>query len=295
MPEYPDIELYLHALEKHICGQTLHKVIIKSPFLLRTFEPDIEGVFGRVVGSVSRIGKRIVWHFEQELFLVFHLMIGGRYHLRKPASLPRSKMDLAAFQFESFTLMMTEASKKHRASLHVVQGQPQLTTFDRGGLDVLNCTFDQFAARLREKSRTVKLALIDPATFDGIGNAYSDEILHAARMSPFTRTSKMSDQQISGLFEAVQATLSDWRSRLIEETGDKFPEKVTAFRPEMSVHGKFGEACPVCQKKVQRIRFAEREWNYCAACQTDGKLLADRSLSRLLKDEWPASIDELES
>ncbi len=294
MPEYPDVELYLHALRHHIVGQEIRRVVIKSPFVLRTFEIDISEVHGRQVRAVSRIGKRIVWHLDKGLYLVFHLMITGRYHKRKAGALPRSKPDLAAFHFPDFTLMLTEAASKKRASMHLVRGASDLGQFERGGLDVMQCSLDEFTVRLRAQNRTIKITLIDPATFEGIGNAYSDEILHAARMSPFARTGKMPDDDIQRLFAAVQETLATWRDRLIQQSGDKFPERVTAFRPEMAVHGKFGEACPDCQNPVQRIVFAEKEWNYCAGCQTGGKLLADRSLSRLLKDEWPKSLSESE-
>ncbi len=293
MPEYPDVELYLHALRIHICQKEIRNVVVKSPFLLRTFDPPMDQAIGQQIQSVSRIGKRIVWHLSNDLFLVFHLMISGRYHRRKPGALPCSKTDLAVFQFDDFSLMLTEAGKKKRASLHVVRQASNLEEFDRGGLDVTRCDIDAFEKRILQHNKTVKLALIDPTIFDGIGNAYSDEILHAADMSPFARTNKLKRPSIEKLFAAIQTTLQNWRQRLIEQTKDAFPEKVTAFRPEMAVHGKFGQPCPVCNVKVQRIRFSEREWNYCPGCQTNGKLLADRSLSRLLKDEWPSSIEEL--
>jgi len=294
MPEYPDVELYLHALRNHICGRRLIRVSVKSPFLMRTFDPDICEVEGAVINLVSRIGKKIVWHLEGEFLLVFHLMITGRFHLRKPATLPRSNTDLAAFQFDELTVMLTEAGKKKRASLHVLRdGSDALKQFDRGGLDLFQCSLQEFSDRLKQKNRTLKLALIDPAAFDGIGNAYSDEILHAARLSPFARTAKLAEPQIACLLESIRQVLAEWKDRLISQAGGNFPEKVTAFRPEMAVHGKFGDPCPVCGKIVQRIRFSEREWNYCAECQTGGKLLADRSLSRLLKDEWPSHINDL--
>lgn len=291
MPELPDVELYLHALRIHIVGQPLEKIIIKSPFLLRTFEIDPDQVAEKTIVDVSRIGKRIVWHFDDQLYLVFHLMITGRYHKRKPAALPRRKQDLAAFQFSQFTLMLTETAKEKRASLHIVQGAAALLEFQRQGLDVMSCTIDEFRKRLTAKNRTIKLALIDPDAFDGIGNAYSDEILHRARMSPFARTGKLDQDMSIRLLEAARETLVKWRDRLIEENGDKFPEKVTAFRSDMAVHGKFDQPCPDCQRPVQRIVFSSREWNYCARCQTGGRRLADRSLSRLLRDEWPNEID----
>ena len=293
MPELPDVELYLDALRDYFQDATLEQVVIKSPFLLRSYDIDISEVEGARVNEFSRIGKRIVWHLSDELFLVFHLMISGRFHLRRQKAMPRSKMDLAAFQFASQTLMLTEAASKKRASLHIIRGQAGLAEFQRGGLNIFDCTQEDFAKRLRETNRTVKIALIDPTTFDGIGNAYSDEILHHARLSPFQRTSKLSDQQIKQLLSSARETLATWIERLQQQRGDRFPEKVTAFRPEMAVHGKFGEPCPDCDRPVQRIAFADKEWNYCAQCQTGGRLLADRSLSTLLRDEWPKHIDEL--
>ncbi len=291
MPELPDVELYLHALRSHILGQPLQKIVIKSPFLLRTYEIDPADCHGKNIEEVTRIGKRIVWRIGEDLFLVFHLMITGRYHKRKPEALPRSKMDLAAFQFPELTLMLTETAMRKRASLHIVRGPDALAEFHRRGLDVMNCDLDEFAARLQEKNRTVKLSLIDPDQFDGIGNAYSDEILHRAKMSPFRRTGQLDREDMANLFAAVRETLQEWKTRLIEQTGDRFPERVTAFRPEMAVHGKFEQPCPVCQKPVQRIVFSQREWNYCAGCQTGGRRLADRSLSRLLRDEWPQEVE----
>ena len=291
MPEYPDVELYLHALQNHIVGQRLDSVVIKSPFLLRTWEIDVASIAGGKITKVTRIGKRIVWHTAHDVCLVFHLMITGRYHRKKARTLPRGKHDLAAFHFPEFTLMLTETAKQKRASLHLVSGIDELEQFRRGGLDVINCTLDQFADRITEKNRTVKLALIDPDTIDGIGNAYSDEILHRARLSPFARTGNMDRPTLERLYSACRESLGWWRDHLIAQNGEAFPERVTAYRPEMAVHGKFGEPCPDCQMPVQRIVFSEREWNYCAGCQTNGRRLADRSLSRLLRDEWPREVE----
>ncbi len=291
MPELPDIELYLHAFRGHIVGQPLARVVIKSPFLLRTCDIDPAQVRGTAITDVSRIGKRIVWHLPHHHYLVFHLMIAGRFHKKKPGTLPRSKQDLAAFGFPGFTLMLTEAAPKKRAALHLVQGSHALQPFQRRGMDVTCCNPESFARRLQQQNRTVKLALIDPDQFDGIGNAYSDEILHRARLSPYARTGQLDADQIHRLFEATRDTLREWTERLIAENGDRFPEKVTAFRPAMAVHGRFGLPCPVCLRPVQRIVFAEREWNYCAVCQTGGRRLADRRLSRLLRDEWPKEVE----
>ncbi len=293
MPELPDVELYLHALRRRLTGIRIRSFIIKSPFVVRTFEIDISGTHSQTIHDCSRIGKRIVWHLDDELLVVFHLMITGRFHLRKAHTFPRTKFDLAAIQFEDFTLMLTEAATKKRASIHLVRGEASLEQFRRGGLNVLTCSFDEFKSRICMDNRTVKLALIDPTKFDGIGNAYSDEILHHARCSPFQRTGKLTSTQMQQLFESCRNVLRTWADRLIEQHGNRFPEKVTAFRPEMAVHGKFGEPCPVCVKPVQRIVFADKQWNYCAQCQTGGRLLADRSLSRLLRDEWPSTIDEI--
>jgi formamidopyrimidine-DNA glycosylase len=294
MPELPDIVTYLHALRARIVGKTLLRIQVRSPFLVRTVEPDLMTLAGKEVRDVSRIGKRIVWHFDGELFLVFHLMIAGRFHLKKPGTLPKGKNDLAAFGFEGFTLMLTEASQKKRASLHVLQGRAALDAQDRGGLEPLESSLADFRAALTRENHTLKRALTDPRLFSGIGNAYSDEILHAAKLSPVTLTSRLDDEQIARLFAATQTTLQSWTERLLAEARTKFPEKVTAFRPEMAVHGRFGQPCPVCGTAVQRIVRAENESNYCPRCQTGGKLLADRSLSRLLKDDWPKTIEEWE-
>ena len=295
MPELPDIVAYLHALRSRIVGKTLLKIQLRSPFLVRTVEPDLMSLVARQVKEVSRIGKRIVWHFDDELFLVFHLMIAGRFHWKKSGMLPRGKNDLAAFGFESGTLMLTEASQKKRASLHVIRGRAALEAQDRGGLEPLDASLGDFRAALTRENHTLKRALTDPRLFSGIGNAYSDEILHSAKLSPVTLTSRLDEEQIERLHAATQQTLKDWTERLLKESRTSFPEKVTAFRPEMAVHGRFGQPCPVCGTAVQRIVRAENETNYCPRCQTGGKLLADRSLSRLLKDDWPRMIEEWES
>src|SRR5687767_11860343 len=295
MPELPDVVSYLVGLKQQIGGQRLEKIVVRSPFLVRTVTPDLFSLEGETVLDVSRIGKRIVWHFSGERFLVFHLMIAGRFHWKKPGARPAEKTDLAAFSFEDGTLMLTEASQKKRASLHVVSGAAALAAFDRGGIEPLECSLAEFAAVLKRENHTLKRSLADPRLFSGIGNAYSDEILFAAKLSPVMLTSRMSDEQIGRLYSATQAVLEQWIERLNGEAQERFPEKVTAFRPEMAVHGRFGKACPACGTAIQRIVHAENESNYCPRCQTGGKLLADRSLSRLLKDDWPKTIEEWEN
>lgn len=292
MPELPDIMVYLDALERFIAGRRIESIIVRSPFVVRTFDPPIDECQDREVLRVERLGKRVVWELSDELFIVFHLMIAGRFHWKKPQTAPTRKVDLAAFRFDTGTLLFTEASQKKRASLHVVRGAEGLAEHRRGGLDVLTCSLAEFAQRLRSQNRTLKRALTDPQMLDGIGNAYSDEILHAAGMSPLQLTSRLTDEQLAELFEAARRTLVEWIDRLRDQTGDRFPEKVTAFRPEMAVHGRFGKPCPVCAAKVQRIVSAEREFNYCPKCQTGGRILRDRSLSRLLKDDWPGNLDD---
>jgi formamidopyrimidine-DNA glycosylase len=294
MPELPDILSYITALRPRIVNQSLEKIVIRSPFLVRTVEPDLFSLEGEMVGDVSRIGKRIVWHFPGERFLIFHLMIAGRFHWKKAGAKPRGKNDLAAFAFPGGTLLLTEASQKKRASLHVVREAANLRQFDRGGIEPLQSTLVQFRAALTRENHTLKRALADPRLFAGIGNAYSDEILHAASLSPVTLTSRLSDSEIARLYEAVQATLRQWTEQLQAEAAQGFPEKVTAFRAGMAVHGRFGKPCPQCGTAIQRIIYAENETNYCPRCQTGGKLLADRSLSRLLKDDWPRTIEEWE-
>jgi formamidopyrimidine-DNA glycosylase len=294
MPELPDILSYLAALRPRIVGQPLTRIMVKSPFLVRTVEPDLYSLAGQTILDLSRIGKRIVWHFADELFLVFHLMIAGRFHWKKPGLAPRGKHDLAAFSFPAGTLMLTEASQKKRASLHVVRGRNALAAFDRGGLEPLGCTVEAFRTALTHENHTLKRALADPRLFSGIGNAYSDEILHAARLSPVTLTSRLGADEIDRLHAAVQSVLGEWAKRLVAEAAARFPEKVTAFRPEMAVHGRFREPCPACGTAVLGIVYAENETHYCPRCLTGGKLLADRSLSRLLKNDWPRTIDEWE-
>jgi formamidopyrimidine-DNA glycosylase len=294
MPELPDILSYLEALRRRVAGRKLLKIVVKSPFLVRTVEPDLHSLEGQEIEDLSRLGKRVVWHFPDELFLVFHLMIAGRFHWKKAATLPRGKNDLAAFAFEGGTLLLTEASQKKRASLHVVRGIAALAAHRREGIEPLECSLDQFRDALTRENHTLKRALTDPRLFSGIGNAYSDEILHAARLSPVALTSRLGLEDVERLFAAARDVLSRWTERLVEESRQSFPEKVTAFRPEMAVHGRFGKPCPVCGKTVQRIRYADNETNYCPRCQTGGKLLADRSLSRLLKGDWPRTIEEWE-
>jgi formamidopyrimidine-DNA glycosylase len=294
MPELPDIASYLVALRPRIVGRPLEKIMVKSPFLLRTVEPDLFSLEGQPVQDLSRIGKRIVWHFPDDLFLVFHLMIAGRFHWKKVGVRPAGKNDLAAFWFFGGTLTLTEASKKKRASLHALRGEQALKALDRGGLEPLDCSLAEFRKALTRENHTLKRALADPRLFSGIGNAYSDEILHAAELSPVLLTSRLNDEQIARLYDATQSVLRVWTDRLSFAAADKFPEKVTAFRPGMAVHGRFRKPCPVCGTPIQRIVYAENETNYCPRCQTGGKLLADRSLSRLLKDDWPRTIDQWE-
>lgn len=294
MPELPDITVYLECLERRMVGEVLVRTRIVSPFLLRTFEPPIDTIHGRRVQRLQRIGKRIAIGFEDDLWLVLHLMIAGRLHWKESGAKVPAKVGLAAFDFSTGTLTLTEAGSKRRASLHVLQGEAALRQLDPGGLEVFTASRDEFAARLTSANHTVKRALTDPHLFSGIGNAYSDEILHRARLSPIVLTQRLTDEQIARLFEATRSTLLDWTDRLRAETRDGFPEKVTAFRDGMAVHGRFGLPCPACGSPVQRIRYADNETNYCARCQTEGKVLADRSLSRLLKDDWPRSIDEWE-
>lgn len=293
MPELPDITIYLESLDRFVVGQTLQNVVVRSPFVLRTFEPEITACNGRKVKSVSRIGKRIVWELDDDLWIVFHLMITGRFHWKKAGTKPTRKVDLAGFEFDDGVLMLTEAGSKKRASIHVHRGRDELASHERGGLDVLRCSSDEFRERLQNQNRTLKKALIDPRLFDGIGNAYSDEILHDAQLSPIQWTTRLTDQQAQTLYESIRRVLTEWIDRLRADTGDGFPEKVTAFHKEMAVHGKYGEPCPVCEAPVQRIVSAEREFNYCPGCQTNGRILKDRSLSRLLKDDWPDTVDDL--
>ena len=295
MPELPDIVVYVEALERRIAGEALTEVRLNTPFLLRTVEPPLSDFAGKTVRDVRRFGKRIVIGFDDDLFMVLHLMIAGRLHWRVQGAKGKGggRNELAAFDFPSGTLTLTEAGTKRRASLYLVRGTEGLAEHRRGGLEVLTATEQQFAERLRSESHTVKRSLTDPRLFSGIGNAYSDEILHRAKLSPIKLTGRLTDDEVSALFAATQSTLVEWTDRLRAESADSFPEKVTAFRDEMAVHGKFGKPCPVCGTPVQRIRYADNETNYCARCQTDGRLLADRALSRLLKADWPRSIDEV--
>jgi formamidopyrimidine-DNA glycosylase len=293
MPELPDITVYVEALEKRLVGQPLVELQITTPFLLRTVEPPLQSVAGKRVGEVRRLGKRIVFVLDDDLFIVMHLMIAGRLHwIALGKRIPRNV--LASFAFPNGTLTLTEAGSKKRASLHLVRSGDALKQFDRGGLEPLESSVDAFAQRLRSENHTIKRSLTDPRLFSGIGNAYSDEILHRARMSPAKLTSRLSDEEISRIHEATRAILIEWVGRMREQADGGFPEKVTAFREEMAVHGKYGTPCPVCGTSVQRIRYADNETNYCPRCQTEGRLLADRAFSRLLKKDWPRRIEELE-
>jgi formamidopyrimidine-DNA glycosylase len=295
MPELPDVVVYLEALDRHVAGKRLERVTLFSPFVLRSVDPPIDVITGQSVQSTRRIGKRIVLAFADDVFLVLHLMIAGRLRWRAPdqkLGIGR-KLILATFTFEHGTLLFTEASSKKRASMQLVRGDDALHVLDPGGIEPLDATREQFHDALTRENHTVKRSLTDPHLFSGIGNAYSDEILHAAKLSPLKQTRTLRDDEFERLYEATRATLMLWVERLRAETGGGFPEKVTAFRDQMAVHGRFKQPCPVCGSPVQRIVYAENECNYCATCQTGGRLLADRSLSRLLKDDWPRSIDEL--
>ena len=295
MPELPDITIYLEALAPRIVGQPLERARVVSPSLLRTVDPPLSAAEGRQVVGLRRIGKRIVWEMEGKLFLVFHLMIAGRFKWRPEGTKSPAKVGLASFDFPAGTLLLTEASPKKRASLHVVAGEAALAAHDPGGLNVLEADLGSFKDRLQSQSHTLKRALTDPHLFDGIGNWLSDEILHAAKLSLFQLTGNLSDTEIARLYDATRATSRMWIERLRGDVGSGFPEKVTAFRKEMAVHGKYKERCPVCGSPIQRIRYADNEANYCATCQTGGRVLADRSLSKLLKDDWPRSLEEWEA
>lgn len=290
MPELPDIDVYLESLSSRILHKTLTDIRVQHPFLVRSVEPPLSAVNGKTVVDLRRIGKRIAIGFDEEYWLVLHLMVAGRLHWHDTPVLLRGKQQLAAFDFENGTLTLTEAGTKKRASLHLVRPTSALSAHDPGGIEPLTCSTAAFAARLRSENRTLKRALTNPKTFSGIGNAYSDEILHAAKLSPARLTSQLNDEEIATLHAACQSVLSAWRDRLRADAGTSFPEKVTAFRKDMAVHGRYGLPCPVCETPVARIRYKSRETNYCPTCQTSGKLLADRSLSRLLKDDWPDSV-----
>lgn len=295
MPELPDIVVYLERLQPRVLGQSLDTVEIKNPFVLRTANPPIAAVSGKRVVELRRIGKRIVFALEGEFFLVIHLMIAGRLRWRPPGTKPLGgKLTLAALYFPGGILFLTEAGTKRRASIHLVAGESALRAFDRGGLEVLEASLEQFSTRVRSENHTLKRAVTDPRLFSGIGNSYSDEILHRARLSPLTLTDRLSDDEVSRLYHATRDTLTEWTERLLKQSEKDFPENVTAFREGMAVHGRFGLPCPDCGSPVQRIRYADNETNYCARCQTGGKLLADRALSRLLRSDWPKTIDELD-
>jgi formamidopyrimidine-DNA glycosylase len=294
MPELPDIELYLGALRQYVVGHALARVRIASPFLLRSIDVLPGALEGRGVKEVSRLGKRIVCEFDDDLFAVLHLMIAGRLRWRERDARIPGRLGLAAFDFPHGTLLLTEAGSRKRASLHIVRGRDAVAEMNPGGLEVLSATLDEFAKAVRRETHTLKRALTDPRILSGIGNAYSDEILHAASLSPMILTGSLSDAQMRTLFDACRAVLTDWSARLREEAGTTFPEHVTAFRPGMAVHGRHGQPCPRCGAPVQRIVYASNEANYCAVCQTGGRLLADRALSRLLRDDWPKTLEDLE-
>ncbi len=294
MPELPDVTVYIEALDQRISGHTLTQAQIASPFLLRTIEPPVSACIGRKVSSLRRVGKRIAIGFDNDVWLALHLMIAGRLHWSDRVKKADGRRTLAAFLFENGCLTLTEAGSQKRASLHMAQGEAGLAALDPGGMDVMTASLDEFARGLTVGNHTLKRALTDPRVFSGIGNAYSDEILHRARLSPITLTSKLTGEQIAALLAATKEVLAEWVVRLRDEAAGGFPEKVTAFRPEMAVHGRYGLPCPRCGSKIQRIRYASNETNYCAMCQTGGRLLADRALSRLLREDWPRTLEELE-
>lgn len=295
MPELPDLTIYLESLERRVLDRTLTDIVVLNPFLLRSVDPPLEELHGRKVSTIGRIGKRLVFGFSNELYLVIHLMIAGRLKWSVDRKIPPKKIALAVFSFEDGYLQFTEAGTKRRASLHAVRGTENLRQFDRGGIEVLDADREAFATALVAENHTLKRTLTDQRFFAGIGNSYSDEILHRARLSPFKQSTHLKDEEIDSLYHATRDVVHEWIDRLRLENGDGFPSKVTAFRKEMAVHGKYGEPCPVCATPVQRIRYAENECNYCPTCQTDGRLLADRGLSRLLKNDWPSSVEQLEA
>ncbi len=294
LPELPDIVVYIEALERRILGEVLERVLVASPYLLRTVTPPIDQTQNHTVSAIRRIGKRIAIGFDNDVWLVLHLMIAGRLHWKERRVTPDGRRVVAAFYFHTGALTLSEAGSKKRASLHVVAGEAELARLDPGGIDILTADRDQFGTILTSSNHTLKRALTDPHLFSGIGNAYSDEILHSARLSPVMLTQKMKPEEITRLYEATKETLKVWTEKLRAETGDKFPEKVTAFRPGMAVHGRYRQPCRRCGAKIQRIRYVSNETNYCAHCQTGGKLLADRALSRLLREDWPRSLEEME-
>jgi formamidopyrimidine-DNA glycosylase len=294
MPELPDVELYLAALRPRTIGRALAAVRLASPFLVRTVDPPIAALHGRTIRDLRRLGKRVVFAFDQDLFAVLHLMISGRLRWREPGAAIPGKLGLAAFDFAEGTLLLTEAGSRKQASLHIVRGEDAVAALDPGGADVFSMSVEAFAAALRGANHTLKRSLTDPHLFSGIGNAYSDEILHAAQLSPVKLTQSLTDAEIVRLFDATRDVLRTWTARLQEDVGEAFPEKVTAFRPGMAVHGRYGQPCPRCGAPVQRIAYARNEANYCAACQTGGRLLADRALSRLLREDWPRTLEDLE-
>jgi formamidopyrimidine-DNA glycosylase len=294
MPELPDVEVYLEALRRRVLRRRLEGVRLASLFLLRTVTPPVESAAGRKLTELRRVGKRLAFGVEGDLWLVLHLMIAGRLHWKPPGAKMGGKQTLAAFDFDVGRLLLTEAGSKKRASLHVVEGEAGLRRLNPGGLEVLEASLAEFAARLQAENHTLKRSLTDPRLFSGIGNAYSDEILHHAQLSPVALSQKLTAEEVGRLYEATQQTLTQWVERLRAEAGEGFPEKVTAFREGMAVHGRYGKPCPVCGTKIQRIRYAENETNYCPGCQTGGRLLADRGLSRLLREDWPRTLDEME-
>jgi formamidopyrimidine-DNA glycosylase len=294
VPELPDVEVYVERLRALVLGRTLRAVRLRSPFLLRTVDPPPGAAEGRSVRDVRRLGKRILIELDDGIFLVLHLMVAGRLHWRAPGAAIPGRIGLAALDFQRGTLVVTEAGSKRRASLHVVRGDEALRQFERGGLEVLEAGPEAFAAALARENHTLKRALTDPRILSGIGNAYSDEILHRARLSPLKQTGRLTPAETRRLYRATRAVLTEWTERLSREAGEGLPERVTAFREDMAVHGRYGRPCPVCRAPVQRIVYAENETNYCARCQTGGRLLADRALSRILRDDWPRSLDDLE-
>jgi formamidopyrimidine-DNA glycosylase len=294
MPEYPDLTVYIEALSRRVLGHELERIRLASPFILRSVDPPISEIIGRRVTGFRRIGKRIVTELQGGLFLVIHLMISGRLHWKERGAKVPGRLGLAAFDFSTGTLILTEASTKKRASLHLARGEAALKEFERGGLEVMDASYEDFARVLRSENHTLKRAMTDPRLLSAIGNAYSDEILHRAKLSPVKLTSRLTDEEMARLYARTREVLAEWTERLRRDSGEGFPEKVTAFRPEMAVHGKFRTPCPVCGAPVQRIVHAENETNYCPVCQTEGRLLADRALSKLLHSDWPRTLEELE-